>query len=143
MKSADPKSALAGVNVVIPDTVINSVFEDIQKTHPLLAAINFQNTNAIVKMLLSTNGGTAKWGALGDTVSSELSAFHRDRPDGRAADRLHSRRKVHAGAWPHLDGPVCAHYCWPRRWRCSWKSALWTAPARVAYRHGPQAVRRN
>jgi hypothetical protein len=74
MKSVDPKSALAGVNVVIPDTVINSVFEDIQKTHPLLAAINFTNTNAMVKMLLSTNGGTAMWGALGDIVSSELNA---------------------------------------------------------------------
>lgn len=74
MKAADPKSALAGVNVVIPDTVINSVFEDLQKDHPLLAAINFQNTNAMVKMLLATNGGVASWGALGDTVSSELTS---------------------------------------------------------------------
>jgi len=74
MRAADPKSAISNVNVVIPDTVINSVFEDIQKDHPLLAAINFQNTNALVKLLLSTNGGVAAWGALGDTVASELSA---------------------------------------------------------------------
>jgi HK97 family phage major capsid protein len=74
MKNAEPKSALAGVNVVLPDTVINSVFDDIQKDHPLLAAINFQNTAGLVKMLLSTNGGVASWGALGDKVSSELSA---------------------------------------------------------------------
>ena len=74
MKAADPKSALAGVNVVIPDTVITSVFEDLKKNHPLLAAINFQNTGAMVKILLATNGGVASWGALGDTVSSELTS---------------------------------------------------------------------
>ena len=74
MRAADPKAAIANVNVVIPDTVIDSVFEDLQKDHPLLSAINFQNTNALVKLLLSTNGGVATWGALGNTVSSELTA---------------------------------------------------------------------
>ena len=74
MRGAEPRQAIANINVVIPDTVINSVFEDIQKDHPLLSAINFQNTGALVKMLLSTNDGVAAWGALGDSVTSELSA---------------------------------------------------------------------
>lgn len=74
MRAAEPKQAISNVNIVIPDTIINSVFEDVQKDHPLLTAINFQNTNALVKLLLSTNGGVATWGALGDTVSSELTA---------------------------------------------------------------------
>lgn len=76
MRSVDPKQALANVNIVLPETVVDSVFEDMKKDHPLLAAINLQNTAAMVKMLLSTNGGVAGWGALGATVSNEISASY-------------------------------------------------------------------
>ena len=41
MQSQDPKQALANVDVVMPETVIESVFEDLRANHPLLSAINF------------------------------------------------------------------------------------------------------
>lgn len=74
MKSPVPQQALAGINTVLPETVIDAVFEDLKAEHPLLSAINFTNTGALVKILLSTTGGVAAWGTLDATITSELSA---------------------------------------------------------------------
>ena len=74
MKSDDPKQALTNINKVLPETVIDAVFEDLVTSHPLLAEIDFRNTGALVKILLSTTGGAAKWGPLGKTITAELSA---------------------------------------------------------------------
>jgi len=74
MKSDDPKQALTNINKVLPETVIDAVFEDLVTSHPLLAEIDFRNTGALVKILLSTTGGAAKGGPLGKTITAELSA---------------------------------------------------------------------
>ena len=74
MRSDNPKQALSDVNKVLPETVIDAVFEDLKEQHPLLSAINFQNTGALVKILLSTSGGAAKWGAIDKKITEELSA---------------------------------------------------------------------
>lgn len=74
MRSADPKQALTNINKVLPETVIDAVFEDLTAAHPLLSAIDFRNTGALVKILLSTTGGTAVWGALSKPITEELSA---------------------------------------------------------------------
>lgn len=74
MKSDDPKQALTNVNKVLPETVIDAVFEDLTSSHPLLSEINFQNTGALVKILLSTTGGAAQWGAVSKAFTGELSA---------------------------------------------------------------------
>lgn len=74
MKSDDPKQALTNINKVLPETVIEAVFEDLVSSHPLLAEIDFRNTGALVKILLSTTGGAAKWGPIGKTITEELSA---------------------------------------------------------------------
>ncbi|MBR2132901.1 MAG: phage major capsid protein [Oscillospiraceae bacterium] len=73
MKSDNPKQALTGLSAVLPETTINAVFEDLKTNHPLLAAINFQNTGALVKLLLSSTGGAAAWGEISAEVVSELS----------------------------------------------------------------------
>lgn len=73
MKSRDPKQALANLDVVMPETVINSVFEDLRTNHPLLSRINFIPTGGAVKMLLNTNGNqAAAWGTLCDEIVKEL-----------------------------------------------------------------------
>ncbi len=74
MKADDPKQALTNVNKVLPETVIDAVFDDLTTNHPLLSAINFQNTGALVKILLSKTGGAAKWGPISKAVTEELSA---------------------------------------------------------------------
>ena len=48
MQSADPKQALANLDVVMPKTVIDSVFEDLRTNHPLLSQIDFVPTAGAV-----------------------------------------------------------------------------------------------
>ena len=69
MKSSDPKQALTLIDETLT-TVIDSVFEDIQEAHPLLAEINFQNTGILTEILISTQNGRhlATWGKLCDTI---------------------------------------------------------------------------
>lgn len=75
MRDANPKQALANANLVMPETVLTSVFEELQTNHPLLSRINFMPTGGAVKMLMST-GETqqAQWGELCDEVVKEILA---------------------------------------------------------------------
>lgn len=76
MKSSNPKQSLTLINETLPKTVIESVFEDIIENHPLLDAINFQNTGILTEILVSTLDGRfmATWGKLCDTIVTELTA---------------------------------------------------------------------
>ena len=75
MRDANPKQALTNVKVTMPETVLTSVFEDLQTNHPLLSRIKFMPTGGAVKMLMST-GETqqAQWGELCDEVVKEILA---------------------------------------------------------------------
>lgn len=72
MKSNNPKQALSEVDKVLPKTTIDAVFEDLTANHPLLDAINFQNTGALVEIIISTSSGVAGWGDLTATINKEL-----------------------------------------------------------------------
>ncbi len=73
MKSRNPKQALTDVDLAMPETVINSVFDDLRTNHPLLSVINFVPTNGAVRMIVNTNGyQEAAWGALCDDIVKEL-----------------------------------------------------------------------
>lgn len=73
MKSRDPKQALTGIDVAMPETVIDSVFEDLRTNHPLLSTIDFIPTNGAISMIMNTNGyQEAAWGALCDDIVKEL-----------------------------------------------------------------------
>ncbi len=76
MKSINPKQALADFDVILPVTVINAVFEDITEEHPLLDAINFVPTGALVEILVSTQDGRhlATWDQLCAEIAKELIA---------------------------------------------------------------------
>lgn len=66
MKSDNPKQAISNIDVAFPQTIIDTVTEDIISEFPLLNAIDFQNTTAITKMIYNTQGVQhATWGALG------------------------------------------------------------------------------
>lgn len=83
MKSSDPKQALANVDVVMPETVIESVFEDLRANHPLLSAINFIPTTGRVRILVNTNGRQeAQWGDLCDEIVKELLAGFKEIDSG-------------------------------------------------------------
>lgn len=75
MRSSNPKQALTDLDVVMPKTVIDRVFEDLVLEHPLLDAIDFQNTSGLIETYLNTNGvQLASWGALTGEIVKELTS---------------------------------------------------------------------
>lgn len=75
MRSNDPKQSLSNLDVVMPETVLDSVFEDLRTSHPLLSKINFENTAGMIKFLVNTNGfQKAVWGKLTAEITEELAS---------------------------------------------------------------------
>jgi len=76
MKSDNPKQALSGFDAVLPETVVNTVFDDITEEHPLLSEIRFDNASALIKWLYSTMDGRflAWWGPLCSEIKKQLAA---------------------------------------------------------------------
>ena len=75
MKSANPKQALTDLDVVMPTTTINRVFEDIEEAHSLLKLIKVNNVTGLTEVI--TRKGdieTAWWGPLCDDIKKELEA---------------------------------------------------------------------
>lgn len=73
MKTDDPKQALANLDVTMPKTIIEDVFEDLRREHPLLNAINFQNTSYMTEFIINKNGKQkAVWGKVTAEIEKEL-----------------------------------------------------------------------
>lgn len=78
MKSDNPQMALTNVDKTMPQTIIESVLDDLKKEHPLLSKINFQNTTGQTRFIFSdTKLGKAKWGALNTAIVEEVAAGFR------------------------------------------------------------------
>lgn len=73
-KSAAPQQALANTDVVLPKSIVDSVFADLVAEHPILNVIDFQNTAALTEIYLSTTSGAAVWGELTAALAGEISA---------------------------------------------------------------------
>lgn len=75
MRSASPQQALADLDVVMPKTTIDAIFEDLQQTHELLGAVTFMNTSGLVEYYVNTNTKQlASWSALTDEITKELAS---------------------------------------------------------------------
>lgn len=75
MKSSNPKQALTELSVVLPKTTIDNVLEDLTVEHPLLEAVNFQNTSGLIEFLTNTNSKQlAAWGTLTAEIVKELTS---------------------------------------------------------------------
>lgn len=75
MRSSNPKQALADLDVVMPKTTIDAVFEDLTDKHPLLDAVSFQNTSGLIEMIVNTGSKQlATWSPLTDTITKELTS---------------------------------------------------------------------
>lgn len=78
MKSPNPKQALTELDVVMPTTTIDAVFEDLTVSHPLLSAIDFQNAGAVTEWLLNSNPRQlASWSPLCAEIVKELTSGFR------------------------------------------------------------------
>ena len=75
MKAPDPKQALTNANLVLPETIVDAVFDELQTSHPLLSHIQFMNTRGAIRMMMNTNGyQEAAWGQLCDEIVQELTS---------------------------------------------------------------------
>ncbi len=75
MRSANPKQAIADYEPVLPKTVVDAVFDDLVQEHPLLEAINFQNTNGMIEFIVNTNSKQlSSWGVLTAEITKELTS---------------------------------------------------------------------
>lgn len=73
MSAPDVRAALAEFKVGMPETIIESITDNIQTAFPLLDAIDFTATNAITRMIVNKKGAQlAVWGSLGSAITKEL-----------------------------------------------------------------------
>lgn len=71
--NAQQATNITSISEAFPETIIDTVVNDIRTTHPLLDAVNFQNTTALTKIIRNTKGAqTAAWGAIGSAMAKEL-----------------------------------------------------------------------
>ena len=74
MKSDSPKQALANLDVAMPKTIFEDVFDSLKVAHPLLDAIDFNNTTYVTEWILNKNGKQkAVWGEITAEIEHELS----------------------------------------------------------------------
>lgn len=75
LRSNSPKQALENANLILPSTVVDAVFDELQSAHPLLSRINFIPTGGAAKLVINVNGyQEAVWGQLCDEVVKEITA---------------------------------------------------------------------
>lgn len=75
MKSPNPKQALNDVDVVMPETIINSVFDELRTNHPLLSKLSATTVTGLTRMMMNTNGEQrATWGKLTAKIIEELTS---------------------------------------------------------------------
>lgn len=72
-KSPNPKQALIDIQKAMPETVIDSVIDEMREAHPLLSEIDFINCQGAIKMIVNAdNIDLATWDALTSAIATEL-----------------------------------------------------------------------
>ena len=75
MRAKDPQQAVNNLDLVMPETVVDAVFDELQTSHPLLSHIQFMNTRGAIRMMMNTNGyQQAAWGQLCAEIVQELTS---------------------------------------------------------------------
>lgn len=83
LKSDNPKQAFTQIigteaeDDLMPTTIIDDVYRDLEHDHPLLAAVNFVNVGYLTKWVMNDHATQlAVWGAITDEIVKEItSAF--------------------------------------------------------------------
>lgn len=75
------KRGFTDLDVVMPQTIYDRVFEDLEQNHPLLSKIAFTNTAAVQEWITRKTGCEAAWwGSLTDGIRKKLSgAFQKEK----------------------------------------------------------------
>lgn len=74
MRANDFRSAITNITDALPETVIESVMENIRTEFPLIDAVDFVNAKAMTKVIRNTQSAQkAAWGTLNSQISQSLS----------------------------------------------------------------------
>lgn len=72
-RMAGEQTVITNITGDLPQTVIDSVMEDMKAAYPLLGLIDFTNTGAAIKWVLNAQGAqAAAWGELNEAVTKDL-----------------------------------------------------------------------
>ena len=81
LKSTDPKQAFTAIigsddeADLMPTTIIEDVYKNLQEEHPLLQAINFQHVGYATKWVLNDHSAqNAVWGKITDEIVKEITS---------------------------------------------------------------------
>lgn len=81
LRSNDPKQAFTAIigseneDDLMPTTIIEDVYKNLQEEHPLLKAINFQYVGYITKWILNDHSAqTAVWGKITEEIVKEITS---------------------------------------------------------------------
>ena len=67
------QTVITSITSALPETVIDSVMEDMKAAYPLLNLINFTNTGAAIKWVLNAQGAqAATWNELNTPITKDL-----------------------------------------------------------------------
>lgn len=73
MQSVNPADSITKLDVTIPETVVNSVFDELKADHELLSVLDFKNVTGLTTILVNTNTKQlAHWGPLTSKIEKEL-----------------------------------------------------------------------
>ena len=73
--------SISDVDVVMPITTIDRIFEDLEAQHPLLSLNNFQNVTGMIEVIVRTGDvAPAWWGKLTDEIKKELESGFEKKP---------------------------------------------------------------
>ncbi|HBF2042897.1 TPA: phage major capsid protein [Clostridioides difficile] len=67
------KRGFTDLEITMPRTIFDRVFDDLEQNHPLLSAITFENTTGVTEWVIRKTGTEAAWwGQLTDSIKKEL-----------------------------------------------------------------------
>lgn len=73
IESAKQEGVITNITDVLPETVIDSVMDDMRQEYPLLNMIDFTNTGAAIKWVLNAQGAqAATWDELNTEIKTKL-----------------------------------------------------------------------
>lgn len=65
-------------DIILPETVVDRIFEDLTTNHPLLSELNIQNAGLLTRIIKSEPSGAAVWGKVFGEIKSQLDAAFRE-----------------------------------------------------------------
>ena len=72
-------------DLILPETVVDRIFEDLTEAHPLLSAINFQNLNTLTaRVITSEPEGSFVWGKVFGEIKGQLDAAFTEETFGQS-----------------------------------------------------------